>query len=86
MSTVTVNKRDLQGMLLSAFRYSLGRTTYITSECDKWLIKHWDDMPEGYKIQINGDIRNAIDRGHAGHDCDVATWKKILTLPIEGDK
>lgn len=75
-----IPKRDLQMMLLSAFRYSLGRTTYMSSVCVEWLTKWWDILPENYKRQIHNDITRAIELKIAGDDCDIAEWKKLLEL------
>ena len=74
------------GMLLCAFRYSLGRMTYITSECVGWLQTHWDCLPTGWQVQIHDDIRSAIGRDMAGHACDVEGWKKVLLLPIRKEQ
>lgn len=75
---IKVPLRDFQMMLLSAFRYSLGRKTYMSGVCVEWLEKYWDRMPKQYKEQIRNDIAHAIKHGLAGSDCDVAEWKKLL--------
>lgn len=80
--TQTIPTRYLQMMLLSAFRYSLGRTTYMSSVCVEWLTKWWDILPEDYKRQIHNDINHAITHNMAGDDCDVAEWKKLLELTL----
>lgn len=71
---------ELRSMLLCAFRYALGRRTYITSECHDWLVKYWDIMAIYHK-QIHDDIKHAIEHDIAGDKCDVESWKKILALP-----
>jgi hypothetical protein len=76
--TEQISTRDLQMILLSAFRYSLGRTTYMSNVCVEWLIKWWDILPEDYKRQIHDDINHAIKFNMAGHECDVEQWKKLL--------
>lgn len=80
---IEVPKRDFEMMLLSAFRYSLGRTTYMSGVCVEWLTKYWDIMPYNYKEQIHRDITHAIEVGMAGHDCDIAEWKKLLKLELK---
>lgn len=70
-------------MLLCAFRYSLGRRTYITSTCVEWLEKWWDCLPEGYQRQVHGDIKDAIKRGRAGDKCDIESWQKVLEFQIK---
>jgi hypothetical protein len=75
-----VPTRDLQMMLLSAFRYSLGRTTYMSSVCVEWLTKWWGILPEDYKRQIHDDINRAIKLKIAGNECDIIEWKKLLEI------
>jgi hypothetical protein len=71
------------GMLLCAFRYALGRRTYVVSEVTDWLKIHWDAMAPWHK-QIHDDITHAIEHGIAGDDCDVKSWREILELPRRG--
>ena len=62
-------------MLLCSFRYSLGRMTYIVSDCVKWLTLYWHIMPESWRAQIHEDIRKAMEQDTAGMACDVEQWK-----------
>ena len=64
---------------LLAFRYALGRTSYITQEMVDELIDNWDEM-EPWHEQIRLDIINAIHMNRAGHDVDVEQWKRILEV------
>lgn len=70
-------------MLLCAFRYSLGRMTYITSTCADWLVRYWDCLSPYWQKQTHDEIKEAIELNRAGMDCDVASWKRILELPIK---
>ena len=45
MTDMIVPKEMLAHMLLCSFRYSLGRMTYIVSDCVEWLMLYWDIMP-----------------------------------------
>lgn len=83
--TLEIDSFTLSHLLLSSFRYSLGRTTYITSCCAEWLERYWHIVPPAWKVQIHGDIREAIEQGWAGHDCDVASWNRVLVLPLESE-
>ena len=80
--SVEVPLRDFQMIMLSNFRYALGIQTYYVGVTVEYLIKWWDKMPTGYKEQIHNDIKHAIEHSMAGHDCDVAEWKKLLELPL----
>jgi len=75
------DKHERGEILLSAFRYCLGRRTYVTSDCVEWLTKYWDDVYWWHE-QIHRDIKRAIEQNIAGDDCDIAVWKNILELPI----
>jgi hypothetical protein len=82
MKTIEVPERELAHMLLGAFRYSLGRATYITSYTADWLIKYWAILPSQWQRQIQDDISNAIERDRAGMSCDLAEWRRVLSLPL----
>lgn len=77
-----VSNRVLASLLLCSFRYALGRTTYITGNCADWLSLYWHLMPAGYRRQVHEDIRKAIGSGDAGHDCDIAQWRRVLAMPL----
>jgi hypothetical protein len=70
-----------EAFIMCGFRYALGRRTYIVGEVCRNLVLVWEDLSELTRKQIKAEIREAIDRGHAGLDCDVEDWKKILDLP-----
>jgi len=72
-----MNTKDLNTLLLCAFRYALGRATYVTKEVADLLYKYGDDMPEFYLVQIMKDIDHAIEHDIAGHECDQLEWKWI---------
>jgi hypothetical protein len=39
-------------------------------------------MPLARQWQIYDDNRKAIELGHAGHECDVQQWRRVLELPV----
>lgn len=80
--SVSLPIRDFEVWLLMVFRYCLGRRTYVTSDCEEWLRTYWHLLPVGYKKQIHGDIKDAIENGRAGDSCDVMSWRKVLELDI----
>ena len=79
---ISVPEQELAHLLLSAFRYALGRQTYITGQTADWLAKYWRVMPQQWREQIHRDIEAAIERGEAGMSCDVKEWRRVLALPI----
>jgi hypothetical protein len=86
MKTIEVPERILTSMLLCAFRYALGRQTYIVSECCDWLKLYWVKMPEGWQKQIHDDILHAIEKGYVGHQCDINSWSEILKLKVKNER
>ncbi len=67
-------------MIISAFRYSLGRRTYVVSECVDWLTENWQWVNESTKKIILREIKEAIDSNLCGDPCDCSDWREILTL------
>ena len=78
-------------MALAAFRYCLGRMTYIVGDCERWIFANWGHFPESVKKLIQRDLEEefarddeARARGAAhkplGHDCDRAAWERVRTL------
>ncbi len=72
---------DDELVALAAFRYALGRMTYIVSSIVDFLEQNWDNLPAPSQALIHKEIQEAIDQGHAGHDCDVAQWRRLLAHP-----
>ena len=89
------DKRDAWGrnglMALAAFRYCLGRMTYIVSDCADWLVDRWPQFPPNVQALIRRDLEEAFakddeDRATGasfkalGWDCDRAEWEKVRAL------
>ena len=70
-------------VLIAAFRYALGRCSYMPSVVAGVLAQCWAGLTEHDRQLIARELTEAIERGHAGMDCDVATWRRVLAL---GDK
>ena len=81
--TTKISNETLANLLLCSFRYSLGRMTYVTGSCREWLETYWQLLPHGWQEQIHRDIDHAIERGAAGHACDVEQWRKVRALPVK---
>jgi len=78
-------------MVIAAVRYSLGRMTYIVSDCCDWIIGNWNSWPENVKRIIQRDIEEKFredDQFRAddyeyrplGMDCDRAQWERVRKL------
>lgn len=70
-----------ENILFMAFRYALGRMTYVTLDVSTEIINKWDELSDKYKNLIQKEIKQAINDDIAGMDMDVAEWEKILKLP-----
>lgn len=78
-------------MVISAFRYCLGRRTYAAGICADWLIEQWPNFNEKTKYLIRRELNAgfvqddlARDRGDdylpLGRDCDRAEWERVRGL------
>jgi hypothetical protein len=71
-------KQDYELILLAAFRYALGRKTYMVSAVVDYFLDEWESIDTKLIIQIQKEIKQAIDSGNAGMDMDVEQWEKLL--------
>jgi hypothetical protein len=78
-------------MVIAAFRYCLGRRTYIVETCADWVVKMWPVFSEKSRAIIKRDLEQAFcddDRHRAegdtyktlGDDCDRRAWEKVRAL------
>jgi len=67
-----------RSVLFAAFRYALGRSTYIVSEITQALIEDAKVLGESNREIITKEIREAITNNHAGMDMDVEEWEKVI--------
>lgn len=78
-------------MVIAAFRYCLGRMTYIVGDCASWLIKIWPFLSVQTQNIIKRDLEEAFTRDDEdreadrdfkalGHDCDRAEWSRVRKL------
>ena len=78
-------------MVVAAFRYCLGRRTYMPDVCAEWIVKMWPEFAEKNRKLIQRDLEESFrddDRHRAegdtfkplGDDCDRAAWEKVRAL------
>jgi len=63
-----------QLVLICAFRYALGRATYVPSMIAEELESNWKEFDPWQQEQILDDIDKAVKLGYAGMDCDSKMW------------
>lgn len=68
-------------ILISAFRYALGRMTYMPSVICAEIKRQWPYLSEGDKALFQREVKEAIDRDLAGMDIDQRVWAELLELP-----
>ena len=74
---------DHELMILAAFRYCIGRATYIVPVCTAWLQEVWPHLGEQSQQQLIKEIDRAIETGRAGHDCDERDWQLLLDWMVK---
>ena len=65
-------------VLIAAFRYALGRRTYIVEYVVDFIVNNWDELETSDRNLIIKEILDAKDKGHVGHDCDWKSWQRVL--------
>lgn len=72
-----VYQRDV---LIYAFRYALGRSTYVVRDMCTVIAAAWSQLPESDRKLIKDEILFAVTNGFAGMDMDAAEWSQLLDL------
>ena len=78
-------------MAMAAFRYCLGRMTYIVGDCERWIFANWENFPANVRALIQREVEEEIKRDDEvrergdhykplGWDCDRAAWERVRTL------
>jgi hypothetical protein len=72
---------DQEIMLICAFRYALGRQSYIVGSVAQILKTNWNNLPKERKSFFKNEIREAIANDRIGDKfIDKPTWNEILRL------
>ena len=80
MKELTLTQLETKLLFWMAFRYALGRSTYIVNDMIRLIKINWGNMRGDEQAKFKQEINQAIDRGHAGMEIDVIEWRKILEL------
>ena len=101
MSEPTLTREQAWGweelMVVAAFRYCLGSTTYMSDVCAEWISKMWPEFSEGNRQLIERDLEEAFrddDRQRVagerhktlGYDDNRAAWEKVRGLWTQTEK
>lgn len=78
-------------MVLAAFRYCVGRRTYIVRECVEWLFVNWPEFSDSIKELIKKELEELFDQDDLyrngggdyralGDDCDRWEWERVRAM------
>lgn len=69
-----MNNHELNTLFICAFRYALGRKTYIASDIADILAKYKSELNDSTKAIIKKEIL----RNEFGSHCDTQTWDRLF--------
>jgi len=67
-------------LLFCAFRYALGRRTYVVGTLVDIIKSNWEHMPKTRREMFKKEIREAIKMDMCGSKYDIEEWEIILKL------
>jgi hypothetical protein len=66
-------------ILVCAFRYALGRRTYVVGCIVREIHRVWNSLSEGDRELIVREILEYRERfGNLGHECDERDWMSVV--------
>jgi len=74
---------DQDILLFCAFRYALGRRSYVVGTIVDIIIANWEHMPTSRREMFQRDIREAIETDRCGSKYDIERWERILRLTTD---
>ena len=87
MKKLEISERDTRDILIYAFRYTLGRSTYSVSTMATILKDNTKSISNADLKLFMREINEAIEMEICGMDIDCRTWKHLLEfMKIELDK
>ena len=66
-----------QSIVICAFRYALGRRSYMPSLVADWIKEHWSQIDATNRELIAREIEQALERGEAGDRMDEDVWRAL---------
>lgn len=71
-------------ILICAFRYALGRRTYVVNTVCREILNNWYSIPPSDRELIVREILEHREKFHTlGDQCDERDWMRIVTLASE---
>ena len=75
-----LSNAETKELFIMAFRYCLGRSTYVVADMVSLIDRNWNSFSRDEKYMIRREIKRAIKFDRAGMDMDVKSWQEILEL------
>ena len=67
-----------EDLTVCAFRYSLGRESYIVSDMIEHLDEHWYEICPAFQKLIKKEIHEALEDRKCGMQMDCDAWRDLL--------
>jgi len=68
-----------EDIIVCAFRYALGRSTYMVCRVTDYLIEVWPMLSNKLQDHIVEKIVEALNDGEAGDEVDENLWRDVLS-------
>lgn len=72
-------------MIISSFRYALGRMTYVVGEVSGWLVDNWEDLNPEPKEIIAKELAEAFQRDHSVRRYEIKSGLRSSSYPLGMD-
>ena len=76
---------DQEVMVIAAFRYCLGRMTYIVKDCCDWLIEQWPEFSQRTKELIQKELEKEFARDDVARERDEKYSPYLYCFPLGHD-
>ena len=73
-------------LIICAFRYCMGRQTYVVSDMCRYLSENWEGIGTNAQNLIKKEIGCAVDRDMCGSMMDQNSWLWCLEVVEEKDR
>ncbi len=83
---IKIKDDDGQLIGLAAFRYALGRMSYIVPVVCEFLIENKNTFTSHQRDTIKKEIYEAIKTDKAGDDMDIKQWKRVAEEMNDGNE
>lgn len=75
---VTINKNDLQSLVIYAQRYTIGRMTYAPWVFSQAMLRSLDNLTDNTIHIVMRDIEQESGKDALGWECDKVLWLDLL--------